>query len=63
MQLINALLLSALAGCAAFAPLTPTRSRRVIAVASKKKFKAAGGGFGAAPREKGRKSSTLTTAS
>ena len=54
MQLINALLLSAFAGCAAFAPLTPTRSRRVIAVAAKKKFKAAGGGFGAAPREKKR---------
>ena len=51
MQLINALLLGVI-GCTAFAPRAPPRSS--TAVASKKKFKAAGGGFGAAPREKGR---------
>ena len=54
MQRINALLLSVIAGCAAFAPPTPSPRRRAIAVAAKKKFKAAGGGFGAAPREKKR---------
>ena len=51
MQLINALLLGVI-GCTAFAPRAPPRPS--TAVASKKKFKAAGGGFGAAPREKGR---------
>ena len=54
MQRINALLLSVIAGCAAFAPPTPSPRRRAVAVAAKKKFKAAGGGFGAAPREKKR---------
>ena len=45
MQRINALLLSVIAGCAAFAPPTPSPRRRAVAVAAKKKFKAAGGGF------------------
>ena len=51
MQRLNALLLGVI-GCTAFAPHAPPRPS--TAVAAKKKFKAAGGGFGAAPREKGR---------